>query len=261
VYEVYLKYIAPEDIHVYSIDEVFIDVTPYLRVRGMTAREFVRMIIQDVLETTGITATAGIGTNLYLCKVAMEIVAKKAPADEYGVRIAELTESTYRQLLWDHEPLTDFWRVGRGYEKRLHKIGLRTMGDVARCSIGAEGEYHNEALLYKIFGVNAELLIDHAWGWECCTLADIKAYRPAAHSLSHGQVLHCPYDYEKTRLIVREMVDLLVLELVEKQLQTDQRHLSNPLGEFSAATVFACERESPKRFGTVVLAVSVFSSV
>ena len=226
VYEVYLKYIAPEDIHVYSIDEVFIDVTPYLRVRGMTAREFVRMIIQDVLETTGITATAGIGTNLYLCKVAMDIVAKKAPADEYGVRIAELTERTYRQLLWDHEPLTDFWRVGRGYEKRLHKIGLRTMGDVARCSIGAEGEYHNEALLYKIFGVNAELLIDHAWGWECCTLADIKAYRPAAHSLSHGQVLHCPYDYEKARLIVREMVDLLVLELVEKQLQTDQLTLT-----------------------------------
>ena len=226
VYEVYLKYVAPEDIHVYSIDEVFIDVTPYLRVRGMTAREFVRMIIQDVLETTGITATAGIGTNLYLCKVAMDIVAKKAPADEYGVRIAELTERTYRQLLWDHEPLTDFWRVGRGYEKRLHKIGLRTMGDVARCSIGAEGEYHNEALLYKIFGVNAELLIDHAWGWECCTLADIKAYRPAAHSLSHGQVLHCPYDYEKARLIVREMVDLLVLELVEKQLQTDQLTLT-----------------------------------
>ena len=226
VYEVYLKYVAPEDIHVYSIDEVFMDVTPYLRVRGMTAREFVRMIIQDVLDTTGITATAGIGTNLYLCKVAMDIVAKKAQADEYGVRIAELTEHTYRQLLWDHEPLTDFWRVGRGYEKRLHKIGLRTMGDVARCSIGAEGEYHNEALLYKIFGVNAELLIDHAWGYESCTMADIKAYRPATHSLSHGQVLHCPYTFEKTRLIVREMVDLLVLELTEKGLVTDQLTLT-----------------------------------
>ena len=226
VYGVYLKYVAPEDIHVYSIDEVFLDVTPYLRVRGMTAREFVRMIIQDVLDTTGITATAGIGTNLYLCKVAMDIVAKKAPADAFGVRIAELTERSYRELLWDHEPLTDFWRVGRGYERRLHKVGLRTMGDIARCSRGAAGEYYNEDLLYKIFGVNAELLIDHAWGWESCTLADIKAYKPAVHSLSTGQVLHCPYNWEKTRLIVREMTDLLVLELVDKGLVTDQLTLT-----------------------------------
>ena len=226
VYEVYLKHVAPEDIFVYSIDEVFLDVTPYLRLRKMTAREFVREIIQDVLDTTGITATAGIGTNLYLCKVAMDIVAKKAQADEYGVRIAELTESTYRQLLWEHEPLTDFWRVGRGYERRLHKIGLRTMGDIARCSEGTAGEYHNEDLLYKIFGVNAELLIDHAWGYESCTMADIKAYRPATHSLSHGQVLHCPYTWEKARLIVREMTDLLVLELTEKGLVTDQLTLT-----------------------------------
>ena len=226
VYEVYLKYVAPEDIHVYSIDEVFMDVTPYLRVRGMSAREFVRMIIQDVLETTGITATAGIGTNLYLCKVAMDIVAKKAPADAYGVRIAELTERSYRELLWDHVPLTDFWRVGRGYERRLHKVGLRTMGDIARCSEGQPGEYYNEDLLYKIFGINAELLIDHAWGWESCTLADIKAYRPSVHSLSSGQVLHCPYNWEKTRLIVREMTDLMVLELVDKGLVTDQLTLT-----------------------------------
>ena len=226
VYEVYLKHVAQEDIHVYSIDEVFMDVTPYLRLRKMTAREFVRGIIQDVLETTGITATAGIGTNLYLCKVAMDIVAKKAPADQYGARIAELTEQSYRQLLWDHEPLTDFWRVGRGYEKRLHKIGLFTMGDIARCSEGAAGEYHNEDLLYKLFGINAELLIDHAWGFESCTIADIKAYRPAAHSLSHGQVLHCPYTWEKTRLIVREMAELLTLELEEKGLVTDQLTLT-----------------------------------
>ena len=226
VYEVYLKYVAPEDIHVYSIDEVFMDVTPYLRVRGMSAREFVRMIIQDVLETTGITATAGIGTNLYLCKVAMDIVAKKAPADAYGVRIAELTERSYRELLWDHVPLTDFWRVGRGYERRLHKAGLRTTGDIARCSEGQPGEYYNEDLLYKIFGINAELLIDHAWGWESCTLADIKAYRPSVHSLSSGQVLHCPYNWEKTRLIVREMTDLMVLELVDKGLVTDQLTLT-----------------------------------
>jgi len=222
VYGVYLKYVAPEDIHVYSVDEVFMDVTPYLRVQGVTAREFVRKIIQDVLQTTGITATAGIGTNLYLCKVAMDIVAKHTEPDAYGVRIAQLDEMSYRQLLWDHEPITDFWRIGRGYERRLRKIGLRTMGDVARCSLGASTEFYNEDLLYRIFGIHAQLLIDHAWGWEPCTIAHIKAYRPANHSLSAGQVLHCPYDFEKTRLIVKEMTDQMSLELTAKGLVTQK---------------------------------------
>ena len=222
IYEIYLKYVAPEDIHVYSIDEVFMDVTPYLKNSGLTAYEFVRKIIQDVLDVTGITATAGIGTNLYLCKVAMDIVAKHVEPDKYGVRIAQLDEMSYRRLLWNHRPLTDFWRVGRGYAKKLEKNGLYTMGDVARCSIGDPNGFHNEDLLYKLFGVNAELLIDHAWGWEPCTIADIKAYKPSTNSLSSGQVLHCPYDFEKARLIVREMIDLLVLDLVDKRLVTDQ---------------------------------------
>lgn len=222
IYEIYLKYVAPEDIHVYSIDEVFIDVTPYLKNRGMTAHEFAQMILLDVVKSTGITATAGIGTNLYLCKIAMDIVAKKAQPDENGVRIAQLDEMSYRRLLWDHKPLTDFWRVGRGYQKRLEKNGLYTMGDIARCSLGKPTEFHNEDLLYRLFGVNAELLIDHAWGWENCTIADIKAYKPSTNSISTGQVLHCPYDFEKTRLIVREMTDLLVLDLVDKGLVTDQ---------------------------------------
>ena len=220
IYQIYLKYVAPEDIHVYSIDEVFIDVTPYLKTYGLTARELTRKLIYEVLETTGITATAGIGTNLYLCKVAMDIVAKKTEPDEFGVRIAELDEMSYRRTLWSHRPLTDFWRVGRGYARKLEQHGLFTMGDVARCSI------QNEALLYKLFGVNAELLIDHAWGWEPCTIAAIKAYKPTTNSLGSGQVLHCPYTWEKARIIVREMADLLVLDLVDKGLVTDQMVLT-----------------------------------
>lgn len=216
VYQIYLKYIAPEDIHVYSIDEVFIDVTPYLKTYGLTARELARKMIGDVLEQTGITATAGIGTNLYLCKVAMDIVAKHIEADADGVRIAQLDEMSYRRLLWAHRPLTDFWRVGGGYAKKLEAHGMFTMGDVARCSLTGED------ILYKLFGVNAELLIDHAWGWESCTLADIKAYRPSASSLGSGQVLQCPYNFEKARLIVREMTDLLALELVDKGLETEK---------------------------------------
>ena len=222
IYEIYLKYVAPEDIHVYSIDEVFLDLTPYLRISGLTAEEFVRRMIRDVLEETGITATAGIGTNLYLCKVAMDIVAKHIPADEYGVRIAQLDEMSYRRLLWDHRPLTDFWRVGRGYVKRLEKCGLYTMGDIARCSLGGPNDFYNEDLLYKMFGINAQLLIDHAWGWEPCTLREIKAYRPSTNSISSGQVLHCPYSWEKAKLITREMTDSLTLDLVEKGLVTNQ---------------------------------------
>lgn len=222
IYDVYLKYVAPEDIHVYSVDEVFIDVTNYLHLYNLTPREFVMTMILDVLDTTGITATAGIGTNLYLAKVAMDIEAKHITADENGVRIAELDEMSYRQSLWTHRPLTDFWRVGRGYAKKLEEHGLLTMGDVARCSIGQPGDYHNEALLYKLFGVNAELLIDHAWGWESCAIKDVKAYKPSTNSVSSGQVLHAPYDYEKAQLIVREMTDLMVLDLVDKGLVTDQ---------------------------------------
>ena len=217
IYQIYLKYVAPEDIHVYSIDEVFMDVTGYLRAARMTARQFASTIIQDVFQTTGITATAGIGTNLYLCKVAMDIVAKHVEPDENGMRIARLDEHSYRQLLWSHRPLTDFWRIGGGYARKLEQNGMFTMGDVARCSL----DYRQEKL-FKLFGVNAELLIDHAWGWEPCTMAEIKAYRPSASSLGTGQVLHCPYPYEKARLIVREMTDLLTLDLVEKQLVTDQ---------------------------------------
>jgi len=237
IYNIYLKYVAPEDIHVYSIDEVFMDVTGYLQTANLTAKEFARKIISDVYQTIGITATAGIGTNLYLCKIAMDIVAKHIPADEDGVRIAQLDEITYRQILWTHKPLTDFWRVGRGYAKKLEENGMFTMGDVARCSIGKKNEYYNEDLLYKLFGINAELLIDHAWGWEPCTISDVKAYKPSTNSLGAGQVLQSPYDYKKTRLIVREMTDLLVLDLVEKGLVTDQmvltvgydiENLSNP---------------------------------
>ena len=222
IYNVYLKYVAPEDIHVYSIDEVFIDATPYLKTSGLTAREFARKIILDVLKTSGITATAGIGTNLYLCKVAMDIVAKHTEADEYGVRIAELDEMEYRRQLWDHRPITDFWRVGRGYAKRLEKCGMYTMGDVARCSVGKPGEFYCEDLLYKLFGVNAELLIDHAWGWEPCTIADIKAYKPEASSLGSGQVLCDPSTAERGKLVTREMTDMLVLDLVDKGLVTNQ---------------------------------------
>ena len=226
IYQRYLRYVAPEDLHVYSIDEIFVDLTSYLKTSGMTAEEFTRCMLKDVFQTTGITATAGIGTNLYLAKVAMDIVAKHIAPDEYGVRIACLDELSYRKLLWNHRPLTDFWRVGGGYASKLEKHGLYTMGDIARCSLGKPGDFHNEDLLYQLFGVNAELLIDHAWGWEPCTIADIKAYRPQSNSLGSGQVLHCPYPYEKARLIVMEMTDLLVLDLVEKGLVTDQMVLT-----------------------------------
>ena len=222
IYEVYLKYIAPEDIHVYSIDEVFIDATSYLHSSKITARDFTMRIILDVLHTTGITATAGIGTNLYLAKVAMDIGAKHIKADENGVRIAELDEMSYRRSLWTHRPLTDFWRVGRGYAKKLEAYGLNTMGDIARCSMGKPGEFYSEDLLYKLFGVNAELLIDHAWGWEPCTIAEVKAYKPSTNSSGSGQVLMSPYTFDKAKLIVREMADLLVLDLVDKGLVTDQ---------------------------------------
>lgn len=222
IYQIYLRYIAPEDIHVYSVDEVFMDVTHYMKIYHMNARELTQKIIQDVLDTTGITATAGIGTNLYLCKVAMDIVAKHTEPDKNGVRIAELDETSYRRLLWNHRPLTDFWRVGKGYARKLEENGLYTMGDVARCSIGAPDSFHNEDLLYKLFGVNAELLIDHAWGWEPCTIADVKAYKPETNSISSGQVLQCPYEFDKARLVVHEMVDMLALDLVDKRMVTDQ---------------------------------------
>ncbi|NLP15964.1 MAG: DNA methylase [Clostridiales bacterium] len=226
IYNIYLKYIAPEDIHVYSIDEVFMDVSKYLHIYNLTARELTMKILREVLQSTGITATAGIGTNLYLAKIAMDIVAKHIVPDKDGVRIAELDEMSYRRILWSHRPLTDFWRVGRGYAKKLEEHGLFTMGDVARCSIGKPNDYHNEELLYKLFGVNAELLIDHAWGWEPCTIADIKAYKPSVNSLGSGQVLQSPYSYEKAKLIVWEMTDLLVLDLVDKRLVTDQMVLT-----------------------------------
>lgn len=216
IYNVYLKYVAPEDIHSYSIDEVFLDATAYLKLYGLTPKEFARKMILDILATTGITATAGIGTNLFLCKVAMDIVAKHVPADRDGVRIAELDERRFRHELWSYQPLTDFWRVGRGTAKKLEQYGMCTMGDIALCS------EKNEDLLYKLFGKNAELLIDHAWGWEPCTVADIKAYKPSTNSISTGQVLACPYTADKARLVVREMADQLVLDLVSKGLVTDR---------------------------------------
>lgn len=216
IYSIYLKYIAPEDIIVYSIDEVFMDVTDYLFTYKLTAHELAMKIILDVLDTTGITATAGIGTNLFLAKVAMDIVAKHIPADKNGVRIAELDEMSFRRKLWTHQPLTDFWRVGRGYSKKLEEHGMFTMGDVARMSV------HNEDMLYQLFGKNAELLIDHAWGWEPCTVEAVKAYRPSDNSLGSGQVLHCPYTAEKARLVLREMAELLSLDLVRKKLVTNQ---------------------------------------
>ncbi len=216
VYEIYLKYVAPEDIHVYSIDEVFMDVTAYLHMYRLSPRQLAEKIILDVCRTTGITATAGIGSNLYLSKVAMDIVAKHMTPGASGARIAQLDEMEYRRLLWSHRPLTDFWRVGRGYARKLETHGLYTMGDIARCSLT------NEDLLYRLFGVNAELLIDHAWGWEPCTMAQIKAYKPRSESFGSGQVLPCPYAAEKARLVVREMTDLLVLDLVDRGLVTDQ---------------------------------------
>ena len=222
IYNVYLKYIAPEDIHVYSIDEVFIDATDYLKTYGLTPRELAMKMVLDVLETTGITATAGIGTNLYLCKIAMDIYAKHCEPDKNGVRIAELDEMSYRRILWNHRPLTDFWRVGRGISKKLEEHGMYTMGDVARCSVGRESDYYNEDLLYKLFGVNAELLIDHAWGWEPTEISDIESYHPESSSLSSGQVLQEPYEFSKAKLVLKEMADLLSLELVSKRIVTDQ---------------------------------------
>ena len=216
IYQIYLNYVDEKDIHVYSIDEVFIDATEYLKVSGLTARDLAMEIILDVLRSTGITATAGIGPNLYLCKIAMYVWAKHIEPDENGVRIAELDEMSYRRQLWDHRPLTDFWRVGRGYARKLEVHGMFTMGDVARQSV------RDEDVLYDLFGVNAELLIDHAWGWEPCAIADIKAYRPDSSSIGSGQVLSCPYSFGKARLVVREMADALALELVDKRLTTDQ---------------------------------------
>lgn len=216
IYQIYLRFVAPDDIIVYSIDEVFMDITGYLDQGTVTPHDFVMNIIRTVLKETGITATAGIGSNLYLAKIAMDITAKHMPADKDGVRIAELDERSYRQQLWSHRPLTDFWRVGRGYATKLEAHGLFTMGDVARCSM------HNEDLLYKLFGINAELLIDHAWGWEPCTNADVKAYKPESNSLGSGQVLQNPYTFEKAKLVMREMTEALVLDLVDKKLVTDQ---------------------------------------
>ena len=222
IYNVYLKYVAPEDIFVYSIDEVFMDVTNYLKVSKMGPRDFAKRIIQDVFETIGITSTVGIGTNLYLCKIAMDIVAKHIPADEDGVRIAQLDEMSYRELMWTHQPITDFWRIGMGYARKLEKNGLYTMGDIASCSIGSKQSLYNEDLLYKLFGVNAELLIDHAWGFEPVTMTDIKKYKPVTKSTGSGQVLHHPYPNDKAKIIVQEMVEQLALDLLDKGLVTDQ---------------------------------------
>ena len=222
IYDIYLKYVAHEDMHVYSVDEVFLDVTAYLNTYKMTARELAKTIIQDVFNTKGITATAGIGTNMYLAKIAMDIVAKHIPADKDGVRIAELDEFSYRQLLWNHVPLTDFWRIGPGISKKLNENGLYTMGDIARCSLGKPGDFYNENFLYKLFGVQAELIIDHAWGYEPVQIKDIKDYAPETKSISSGQVLKEPYSAEKTRLVVHEMTDLLALDLVQKKFLTNQ---------------------------------------
>lgn len=222
IYEIYLKYIAPEDIHVYSIYEVFIDATPYLVTYKLSAEELAMKMILDVLHSTGITATAGIGTNLYLSKIAMDIQAKHVDPDSNGVRIAILNEMSYRQNLWGHRPLTDFWRIGKGYAQKLEKHGLYTMGDIARCSIGKSSDFHNEDLLYRLFGINAELLIDHAWGWEPCTIADIKTYKPSTNSISSGQVLQYPYPFEKAILVIREMTEALILDLVDRKIVTDQ---------------------------------------
>ena len=220
IYSIYLKYFAPEDIYVYSIDEVFCDITNYLKLYNKNPKEIVTMVINDIYTTTGITATGGIGTNMFLAKVAMDVVAKHVDADDKGVRIAELDEKRYREIIWSHEPITDIWNVGKGIAKKLKEHGIYTMGDVARCSL------ENDNLLYNLFGVNAELLIDHAWGYEPVTIKDIKSYRPSSTSLSMGQVLHEPYNYSKGRLIVKEMIDMLVLDLVNKNLMTNQLTLT-----------------------------------
>ena len=218
IYKIYLRYFAPEDIHVYSIDEVFIDLSGYLKTYEMEAKQLVSKVIKEILQQTGITATAGIGTNMYLAKVAMDIMAKHVPADEYGVRIAYLDELTYRKELWNHKPITDFWRVGQGYAKKLAAYQIYTMGDIARCSIGKENEYYNEELLYKLFGINAELLIDHAWGYEPCTVADIKKYKPEEKSIGSGQVLSCAYSADKAKIVVLEMAEQISYDLLEKGL-------------------------------------------
>ncbi len=216
IYNVYLKYLSHNDIHVYSIDEIFCDITDYLNYYKLTPSELITKIVNDVYSTTGITATAGIGSNLYLAKIAMDIVAKHIEPNKDGVRIAYLDEMKYRKLLWAHMPLKDFWRVGKGYCKKLEENGMYTMGDIARMSI------NNENLLYKLFGVNAELLIDHAWGYEPCTINDIKNYKPQSNCLTSGQVLHCPYTFSKARLVLKEMIESLSLNLVEKGLITDR---------------------------------------
>ena len=222
IYDIYLRYIAPEDIHVYSVDEVFIDVTSYLHIYGMTARELARNMMAAVYEETGITATAGVGTNLYLAKIAMDIMAKHIEPEKSGARIAQLDEMSYRRQLWSHRPISDFWRVGKGISRKLEENGIYTMGDVARCSVGGPRDFYNEDLLYRLFGVNAELLIDHAWGWEPCTMEYIKAYKPQTNSISTGQVLTCPYTAEKARVIVQEMTDALAIDLLDKGVVTDQ---------------------------------------
>ena len=253
IYSIYLKYVAQEDIYPYSVDEVFIDITNYLKTNNSTPKQMVTTMINDVFNTTGITATAGIGTNMYLAKIAMDIGAKHVQADKNGVRIAELDEMSYRKLLWDHRPLTDFWRVGKGYAKKLEENNIFTMGDVARCSI------QNEDLLYKLFGINAELLIDHSWGYEPCTMKDVKNFKPTTNSLSSGQVLHCPYNYEQTKLIVKEMTDLLVLELVEKHLITNQLVLT--IGYDIQITTDRYGRKIPKHaHGTINLKESTSST-
>lgn len=222
IYDIYKRFVSSDDISVYSIDEVFIDLTDYVKLYGLSPRKLVEKMIREVFKETGITATAGIGTNLYLAKIAMDIVAKKMKPNKNGARIAFLDVKSYREQLWDHRPITDFWRVGKGYSERLKKAGILTMGDVAKCSIGKPSDFYNESLLYKIFGVNAELLIDHAWGYEPCTIKDIKAYKPINRSISTGQVLQCPYDFNKSKLIVKEMADSLSLELFDKNLATDK---------------------------------------
>ncbi|MCR5628244.1 DNA methylase [Eubacterium sp.] len=222
IFDIYLRYVSPEDMHIYSVDEVFMDVTHYLSTYKMNAHDLTIKIIREVLKETGITATAGIGTNMYLCKIAMDIVAKHMKADKNGVRIAELNERTYRELLWDHKPLSDFWRVGRGYVKKLHSMGLYTMGDIARCSLGSENDFYNEDMLYKAFGVNAELLIDHAWGWEPVNIKDVKDYKPETNSLSVGQVLTRPYSFEEARVVISEMAEHMALDLTSKKLKSNQ---------------------------------------
>ncbi|MCR5582793.1 MAG: DNA repair protein [Eggerthellaceae bacterium] len=222
IYDIYLRHVSPEDVHVYSIDEVFIDVTGYLRTGHITPRAFAEKLLAEVLQETGITATCGIGSNLYLAKVAMDIVAKHAQPNEHGARIAQLTESSYRRRLWAHTPITDFWRVGLGYARKLAAHGMHTMGDIARCSLGGPHERRNEDLLYRLFGKNAELLIDHAWGYEPCTMADVKSYRPKSNSLGSGQVLMCPYEWEEARLVMREMADQLSFDLVDAGLECNQ---------------------------------------